>query len=205
MKTKKRKLTGTWNAERVLHEYLYFSDKRGRIKYGVNWADESPDGIRLRRFAAAMKAYGKDMDDFVEGEGLVGDACSPDKTDELRRLLKDNLTNDYLMNQVDKSEFDRSDRCALFRTLLRYRLTLYDAENVWSGVVECSPTIALAIHASKSLYQNHIKPVSEVVDRMLMLLMGDDYDKSFAEEELLPYGYPDVTDEELEDRILENF
>ena len=109
------------------------------------------------------------------------------------------------MNQVDKSEFDRSDRHDLFRTLLRYRLTLYDAENVWSGVVECSPNIALAIHASKSLYQNHIKPVSEVVDRMLMLLMGDDYDKSFAEEELLPYGYPDVTDEELADRILENF
>lgn len=61
------------------------------------------------------------------------------------------------------------------------------------------------LHATKSLYQIHIKPVSEVVDRMLMLLMGDDYDKSFTEEELLPYGYPDVTDEELEDRILENF
>ena len=40
---------------------------------------------------------------------------------------------------------------------------------------------------------------------MLVLLMGDDYGKSFSEEELLPFGYPDVTDEELENMILDNF
>jgi hypothetical protein len=42
------------------------------------------------------------------------------------------------------------------------------------------------------------------MDRMLVLLMGDDYDKSFTEMELLSFGYPDVTDEELEDMILDN-
>lgn len=38
-----------------------------------------------------------------------------------------------------------------------------------------------------------------------MLLMGDDYDKSFIEAELLPYGYPDVTNKELEDMTFDNW
>ena len=49
------------------------------------------------------------------------------------------------------------------------------------------------------------KTVCNIIDRMLVLLMGDDFGKSFSEEELLPFGYPDVTDEELEDMILDNF
>ena len=32
-----------------------------------------------------------------------------------------------------------------------------------------------------------------------------DYDRSFSEEKLLPFGYPNVTDEELEDMILDNW
>jgi hypothetical protein len=36
-----------------------------------------------------------------------------------------------------------------------------------------------------------------IVDRMLILLMGDDYDKTFTEEELYEYGYPKISDEEL--------
>ena len=40
---------------------------------------------------------------------------------------------------------------------------------------------------------------------VLVLLMGDDYDKSFTEAGLLSYGYPDVTDRELEDMILDNW
>ena len=39
----------------------------------------------------------------------------------------------------------------------------------------------------------------------LSILMGDDYDKSFTEAELLPFGYPDVTDRELQDMILDNW
>ena len=34
--------------------------------------------------------------------------------------------------------------------------------------------------------------------------MGDDYDNTFTEEELLPFGYPDVTDYELQEMIYDN-
>lgn len=57
------------------------------------------------------------------------------------------------------------------------------------GKEECSHTIALGIKAANSMYQTHIKTASDVLDRMLVLLMGDDYDKSFTEAELLPFEY----------------
>ena len=50
-----RKLNGVWDANRILQEYLHFVDKRGRVKK-IDISDNSPYGIKLRRFAAAMKA-----------------------------------------------------------------------------------------------------------------------------------------------------
>ena len=55
------------------------------------------------------------------------------------------------------------------------------------------------------LYQDNIKSVSDIIDRMLILLMGDDYDQSFSEKELLKYGYPNVTDDEIQDLEIETF
>ena len=40
---------------------------------------------------------------------------------------------------------------------------------------------------------------------MLILLMGDDYDQSFSEKELLKHGYPNVTDDEIQDMEIETF
>jgi len=45
--------------------------------------------------------------------------------------------------------------------------------------------------ATDSLYRNNVRAVNEVIDEMLVLLMGDDYDKTFTEKELLQFGYPD--------------
>lgn len=200
-----RKLNGIWDAERVLQGLLYFTDDRGRIR-DLNLSDDSPYGIEVRRFAAAMKAYGKEECLYVGNEHLISNACSDDKMEELCLLLKQNLHDKYSTDlakpYILKSIRERKD---LFETLFRYRKSLYGVENLWSGVMECSHTVAIGIKATDNLYQKHIKAASDVLDRMLVLLMGDDYDKSFIEAELLPFGYPDVTDRELQDMILDNW
>ena len=200
-----RKLNGIWNAARFLHESLYFADDRGNIR-DMNLSDDSPYGIEVRRFVAVMKAYGKEECLYVGIEHLISDTCSEEKMKELCLLLKQNLHDEYstalARPDILKGIHERMD---LFETLLRYRKSLYKVENTWSGVMECSHTIALGIKATNRLYQSHIKAASDVLDRMLVLLMGDDYDKSFTEVELLPFGYPDVTDRELEDMILDNW
>ena len=55
----------------------------------------------------------------------------------------------------------------------------------------------MVIETTDYLFQKNIRPACDVIDRMLILLMGDDFDKTFTEKELLSYGYPDVTDDEL--------
>ena len=66
-------------------------------------------------------------------------------------------------------------------------------------------SVSMVYYATKGLYTKHIKGVSDTIDQMLVLLMGDDFDRTFTEEELLPFGYPDITDEELENLIFDNF
>jgi hypothetical protein len=85
----------------------------------------------------------------------------------------------------------------LIQTFLNYRMELLKLERIWSGVLECNMPIGIAINATTFLYRNHITPACKIIDRILVLLMGDDFDKTFTEEELFQYGYPDVTDEEL--------
>ena len=65
--------------------------------------------------------------------------------------------------------------------------------------------IALAYKVTTNLNQTQLKAISKFIDRMLVLLMGDDYDRSFPEEKLQCFDYPNVTDEELEDMILDNW
>jgi len=42
-----------------LQELLHFADDGGKIR-SLDLSDDSPYGIRVRRFFAAMKAYGKE-------------------------------------------------------------------------------------------------------------------------------------------------
>ena len=200
-----RKLNGIWNVERLLQGLLCFVDDRGRI-VDMNLSDDSPYGIKVRRFVAAMKAYGKEECLYVGKEHLISEACSEEKMEELCLLLSQNLHDKYSA-ELAKPDILKGirERRNLFETLFRYRKSLYKVENTWSGVMECSHTVAIGIKTTDNLYQAHIKAASDVLDRMLVLLMGDDYDKSFTEAELLPFGYPDVTDKELEDMILDNW
>ena len=202
----RRKLNGVWDANRVLQEYIHLADKSGRVDK-IDMFDDSPYGIKLRRFAAAMKAYGRNLEDFDEFEGIISKSYSPNKLDEFRKLLKPLLDNDFLKDQVDDARFVRGSRdiYLLIMALFQYRKSLYEVENVWSGMVECTMSVSLVYHATNSLYTKLIKGISDTIDQMLVLLMGDDFDRSFTEEELLPFGYPDVTDEELENMMLDNF
>ena len=200
-----RRLNGIWNADRLLQNLLRFTDDRGKIR-SLNLSDDSPYGIEVRRFAAAMKAYGKDECLYQRIEYVISEICSEEKINELCQLLSQNLPDKYSTAFVKQDNLKGlEERQDLFEALFRYRKSLYQVENTWAGVMECSHVIALGIKATNSLYQTHIKIASDILDRMLVLLMGDDYDRSFSEEKLLPFGYPNVTDEELKDMILDNW
>ncbi len=206
---KERKFDGIWDARRVLYNALSYANEKGIIEYEAGGVD-STYGIERQRFNTALKDYGK-IGKYVlcgdEMEPCIGDkwgvwiskTCSHEKMKELYELLKQNMRYEFSMHGVDVSNFleEEHDRLSFFEKLFKYRKELYNLGMIWSGVLECSKTIGMVIEATDSLYQKHIIPACDVIDRMLILLMGDDFDKTFTEKELLSYGYPDVTDEEL--------
>jgi len=206
---KERKFDGVWDARRVLYNVLSYADEEGYIKY-VEGDGESTYGIKRQRFNAALKAYGKiERDCLLDCEiGLrVGDQWgvwisktrSQEKMKELYELQKQNMRHDFIMRGVDVSHFlkEEHDRLSFFRKLFKYRKELYALDMIWGGVLECSRSMGMVIETTDFLFHKHIRPACDVIDRMLILLMGDDFDKTFTEEELIPFGYPDVTDEEL--------
>ena len=202
---KVRKFDGIWNAERVLDNILCYANEKGFISYEDNKQD-----IRRQRFYAAFRAYGK-IEEYMIEDSLFGNSQvidpflwlsktrSEKKMEELRRLLKDNLSYRTIKMKVDSPDFlERNyEIVCIFQTFLNYRMELLKLERIWSGVLECNMPIGIAINATTFLYRNHITPACKIIDRILVLLMGDDFDKTFTEEELFQYGYPDVTDEEL--------
>lgn len=200
-----RKLNGIWNAERLLQKLLRFSDDRGEFR-SLNLSDDSPYGIEVRRFVATMKAYGKEECLYHGFEYVISETCSEDKMNELCQLLSQNLRDKYSKSSIKPDHLKGiRERRDLFKILFRYRKSLYRVENIWSGMMECSSTIALAIKVTENLNQTQIKVISNGIDKMLVLLIGDDYDRSFSEEKLQCFDYPNVTDEELEDMILDNW
>ena len=200
-----RKFDGIWNAERILCNVLYYANEKGFI-----CNEDSKQDFRRQRFYAAFRAYGK-IPEYLFENSLFGnlwaiDPClwlsktrSEEKMEELRKLLKDNLSFKGIKMKVDEPAFLEKDYeiVCIFRTFLKYRQELQKLEEIWSGVLECNMPIGVAINSTTFLYHNHIIPVCKIIDRILVLLMGDDFDKTFTEEELFQYGYPDVTDEEL--------
>lgn len=206
---KERKFDGVWDAKIILANWLWYSDEEGIIPYS-EVSEDTPYGIRINRFYAALRAYGKIVNDefwFSDGGYRIGDITygllsktrSQEKMKELRDLLKHSLRFDFSKRHVDSPIFlkDKDEVYRFFKKLFEYRKEMFALDMKWSGVLECSRTMGIVIEATNILYNKHITPACEVIDRILILLMGDDYDKSFTEKELFQYGYPDVTDEEI--------
>lgn len=206
---KERKFDGIWDAKRVLAGCLWYSDEEGNLPYS-EVGEESPNEIRRKRFYAALSAYGKIKKEFLMdydmgyriGDmtyGLLSKTRSQEKMIELRDLLKNSLRYDFSKRLIDNPIFlkDKDEVNRFFKKLFEYRKELFALDMKWSCVLECSRSMGVVIEATDSLFEKHIAPACEVIDRMLILLLGDDYDKSFTEKELFQYGYPDVTDEEL--------
>ena len=206
---KERKFDGVWDADRVLRNYLKFANDEGCL-VNMNSYEESPYKIRQRRFLAAMKAYGREENAFYQSDMLdlsesrifrylISETRSKDKMDEFRYLIRQNLpSNAHYDKMVSFDSFSREmDIWLAFKKLFEFRKGLFTLEHIWSGVLECSPSLGMIYRATDNLYRNNIRAVSNVIDKMLVLLLGDDYDKTFTEKDLFQFGYPDVTDDEL--------
>lgn len=91
----------------------------------------------------------------------------------------------------------RKSRESLFHSLLQYRLKCRGVINHWQGCIEgilCVMLVRISKNIISTNFENNVKQL----DKLLILMMGDGYDKSFSERELITnFNYPAITDSEL--------
>lgn len=214
---KERTFDKVWNAESLLASYLYFADKDGYIQ-NLESSQDSSYKIRQQRFIAALRAYGRDEKSFYKPKEsyrfkddcfryFISQNCSEEKINEIRKIVKENLHNDFELLQIDKKDFlsHSMNQGVAFMLLFRYEKAICDLMSVWSGVIETSLPIGMLMRATINIERKQLSPIQYFVNKILLLLMGDDFDKSFTEKELFQYGYPDVTDDEIYQIELDEF
>lgn len=205
-----------WNAERILYGYIYDSDDDGFLP-NIDEYNNSSYKIGVQRFYAALRAYGRDPEWFYKSNSIYPwssnstNVCrcllsltrSDEKMKEFRELVKKHLSrtprSKFIAQVVDSPDYLKSDMDVylVFSKLMDYRRRLNAIDDVWSGMMECSRTIGSIFEVTRDMAKTYLWPMCQILDRMLILLMGDDYDNTFTTEELRQFGYPDVTDDEL--------
>lgn len=219
---RKKKFTGVWDSRRLLHELIAISSGeieeiyKIQLRHGLS-EDIASFKIRCKRLLSIINAFNGwkgriKMNDYILLQDLIHENCSGIEIQELASLLGNFVSESYKskMNTIYNSGKDYTGReeyirrMHLFRFLFPYKFKTYKL--LLCEVDELETNIAgkrVADTIRKSCNER-IENINETLDKLLLLLLGDGYDKIFTEKELLEdYDYPNVTDEELHEMDLE--
>ena len=106
---------------------------------------------------------------------------------------------------VEPRWIKNKDRQSIFYSLLRYRVNVEKLISTFSGLMEASPGGSLAVKAIKSLYNPKLIEANDIIDDILVDLLGQRFKQSFSISELTEkYGYPSTSDSELIDWEIDN-
>ena len=204
--------TRVWDAKRLLHELLRITQSVKSWKFELYEIDseQTPYKIRCERVVSAINAFKgrKEIDadwGYIPLDTLISEDCPETKIVELTSMIMDFLPK-YETRIEDAFNQDReyTSRMQLFSFLFRYRFAIYKLATHWDNVLETDIAGGIAIDITRKLYNEKIENINETLDKLLLLLLGDGFDKTFTEKELLEdYDYPNVTDEELHEMELE--
>lgn len=208
----KENFNKTWNADLVLDYIEFLADIK---RHGLTSIEISKDDdyrtIIKNRLDSALRAYGRQWD--LGGRGLMG-KMSENKLNELFSIIsdyKDKETSDKIISRIieaqkffnsyeDENLDSNSFLCVgyFFRYLLFLYVSLRRLTDPFSNLIECCKEV----YESYSFISGSIlSPQKELIDKikkMLVLMMGDDFDKEISELELIEkFGYPQMTDDEL--------
>ena len=223
-----------WDAKRLIREYVklgkiikYYKDKPFD---DIIWSNQ----IRIKRIASVLRAFmelkgveeqplqlinsafdGRDYSILLDNSSI-----SEDDHARLMTLAKKAINDDLQYNSImhmyeTRAGFHEQEQRPLlfFRNRIQmlsfffeFRLATEELMSHFDGVLEASPGGILGYYAIKGLYFPDLKVKNDMMDEMIVILLGDKFKKSFSEQELkTEYGYPLETDSELLDWECDNW
>lgn len=214
----REKFSRVWNVDLVIDyiECLANIQFHGHVKI-ERIKDNDYHNLLKERLDSVLSAYGRCW--RPRGRGLIG-KMSEDKQKELFSLISDNENieaSDKMISRIIDAQkfFDFSEEENLnydsgysvghfFSYLLYIYVSLCRINDPFHNMVECSHSVGeTCSYISRSILSSQ-KELLDKIKRILVLMMGDDFDKEISEVELIEkYGYPEVTDEELHNMRIE--
>lgn len=190
MNNENNKLIGR---EELLETYVRYVRHRGDARV-----------ILKQRLDAILSAFnpgmGKNVLNYFNSGIFIDENCSEAKLKEIEDItgyMFEDPTNPFWRYDLV------SMRQQMFEALLMYRVNLDSINHAYDGILECSRSFMNGICHTKTVNHEIMKLVNDKVDRVIFLLMGDKYEKTFTVKELKEkYGYPKYTDNQLDRAIV---
>lgn len=116
----------------------------------------------------------------------------------LKQKLCQTTEEKWKMEHLLKHFQTDSDREQLLTILLRYRIAIEDFENMLSVKLDKRTGTYIGINVVQNLYHPEINNCNNIMDDMIVLLLGNTFKRAFTERELIErFDYPIITDREL--------
>ena len=203
-----------WDAKRLIREYVKIEFVLTPKCDGSNLSLSNK--VKLQRLASVICAY-------MEVEYNANDSVAI-----VNRLFSRGLNNHLLSSELSDDDFyeiikrlrsladmnymgresrwiKNKDRQTIFYALFKFRVNVEKLLSTFSGLMETTPGGSLAVKAIKSLYNPKLIEANDIIDDILVDLLGQRFKQSFSISELTEkYGYPSTTDSELIDWEIDN-
>ena len=179
--------------EELLDGYIRYSTHRGDARI-----------ILKQRLDAILSAFNPGLDrrvlNYFNSGILIDENCSEAKLKEIEDItgckFEDSSDSFCECNPIRM-------RQEMFEALLMYRVNLDSIYHTYDGVFECSRAFMNGICHTRAVNEEIMNLVNDKIDRVIFLLLGDKYEKTFTVGELKEkHGYPDMTVEELLQAIM---
>ena len=200
-------LSEIWDAKRLIREYVNVDHLV--FRFYENSDLSFSDKVKLQRLASVICAYMDieyDVNDTVDivkslfARGFNNVLSKSELTQEdffeiTKRLRKLADLDNF---GVESRWIIDNERQAIFHTLLEYRVNVQKLMTTFSGYIEMTPGGSLASKSVVSLYNPKLIEANDIIDDILVDLLGQRFKQSFSIPELIEkYGYPSTSDSEL--------
>ena len=207
-------LSEIWDAKRLIREYVNVAHLVFRFYENSDLSFSNK--IKLQRLASVICAY-MDIEYYVD-----------DTVDIVKSLFARGFNNVLSKSELTQEDFFEitkrlrkladldnfgvesrwiinKERQSIFYTLLKYRVNVQKLMTTFSGYIEMTPGGSLARKSVVSLYNPKLIEANDIIDDILVDLLGQRFKHSFSIPELIEkYGYPSTSDSELLDWEIDN-
>ena len=179
--------------EDILETYLLYMKQHGNSR-----------SVLRGRLEALLQAYNPQYGKNLAGNFPLGIYIDENCSDEKLQQIQEITGFDLGETPHDPLAGVYRQRRDMFHALLMYRVKIEEIHNAYEGILECSWGFMNGVMHVNNLNKEIMAMVTDKVDRVLLLLLGDKYDKKVSLADLTKkYGYPSVSDEELRDMIID--